>query len=329
MSKSFDKLKYKAIQIPEMYKWDLYTFLFNLKSVYKEWTNNYILNIKQDFNLEEWTSYIKEILTVPEAFRDEDLFKMWWYKDPNDLTNEEIYNDYASHLSHEIIRELSLFNIKTDVNNIGVIEEEVYIMSEQDEWEIVMYWSMQYIINIDEEKINYIANWLLEKYDEIRKKSIGEFYKSIKKEYDYSSRSDNLIHIDNIDGYSYDKIKYWIFKLFYTNKIKSFKYKGKWFDIEMLNYSSKNINKQLIINLDNRVVTLYNNKKYLITDQQFELLNKFYSWNNVNQNLLSKESKANLDALNKAIFRLNKALDNKLKIKKVRNKYLWYLSKIK
>jgi UDP-3-O-acyl-N-acetylglucosamine deacetylase len=79
------------------------------------------------------------------------------------------------------------------------------------------------------------------------------------------------------------------------------------------------------LNIDN--IILYDNKNYPITNSEYKILNKFISSKNNEINIMDTSITTNLESLNKMKLRLQNKLDNKIKINKVRNKNLWYLSK--
>lgn len=83
----------------------------------------------------------------------------------------------------------------------------------------------------------------------------------------------------------------------------------------------------LILSLHGNQVTLYDDVSYVITNSEYKVLDKFLNSKHKQINIMDTSITTNLDSLNKMKLRLQHKLKNKIKINKVRNKNLWYLSK--
>jgi len=321
MDKSFDELKNSTIQIPKIIKWDLYKFLFNLKSVYKKNVNKYTLTIKQDYLYEMWTSEIIKELCIPEEYHSKELFESW-YIDPNELSKDDLYEMYNGHLSNEIITGLKIFNIEILYKDLKTINEKCLISSKEDDWQINLYWKMEYILFIDSIVIDNITNWFLLKYDKIKKEPIEEFYINIKEQYTESKRVDNIIYIDKIKTHNYDKIKNGLYVLYYQDNIKSFNINGKWFNIELLSTNQEENSRSINLDLNNIDITIWNwvikNNGVPIADftkDQKKIITEIWSKRNEGwiskENLLKVLNQNNEKTFNRAVWRLSKKIKDK------------------
>lgn len=243
MSKLFEELDKKAEKIPKMNKWDLYNFLFNLKSSYKVEKNYYLFEIERDF----WPEEYKEItnkLYWPEEYKILDKYDDYITIKNKKYNNsyDTIYREYINYFEKSIRKWLNGIVgkiIKED--NIIIKEREKLILSLKnvDKPEVYYHWKMQYILYINEDIMNSISDKLLLDYDRPKMDSIENFYDLIEEQFKKAKRPDNIIYIDKIKNYSYNKIKNGLFTLFYTDRIKSFKLYDKWFDVELLGINNK------------------------------------------------------------------------------------------
>jgi len=181
---------------------------------------------------------------------------------------------------------------------------------------------LEYIFNLENTKIAYFLDYLLKISDDIAKNDIKAWINLDNNFYYIEERRWNIPSIAKLSmslwtsSIEKNLICEWkhIWNIFYISNTEKNEEKIK----------EKNI---YIKELESDKVTLYNWNSYKITQTFYKILNKFKS-STINEiNILTSKIAINEGALNKTILRLQNKLNKELKINKVRNEKLWYLSK--